>query len=386
MGRMFGSKMNMRFSTFCVVVALAYAASEEDSSTAYETWASSLSETYKNGVDEEWNEGHHGWDVDADWLQSGPNNVACPLSSSDEVSVTSEAQCQNAAEARYQMSGKAAYYYAYKSSGSVCRVSATCKTPEQLSGWKIYATGLACSVPTLAKYPNAACNVAKCRGSTQDNSNVAGDLECGYYPWRANKGNGNPHRANKSGGRQIGADCIDNMSAHDGSKAKVYIKNDAGWGKCVNLGDQGSFMGRAEYVPLEDKDRGSNGIYSKWGTTQVDTRHTGTGDKRTSVIWVKRTRCNSIGRCVSFKTGFCVKCPYDVWPYDNLEGLHDVNLQITTAASGPQAGAQGKMDVLNQCLGDAFGGTANSASAGLQSSYSCSGEDDKKAQKMLGSG
>ena len=116
--------------------------------------------TFLNGVASEFNTGHHGWDVNADWVQSGPNNAECPIDreggkqQTQGVWVTHEStdvtQCQQEAL------DVGADYVSFNVTH--CRVSKSCKNtyqgtdgnkkitinevPKQSTGWKIYATGI----------------------------------------------------------------------------------------------------------------------------------------------------------------------------------------------------------------------------------------------------
>jgi hypothetical protein len=327
----------MRFSTFCVVVALAYAASEElpyNTNTA----ASDLSDTYKDGVaTSTWSAGHHGWDVTQDWLQSGPNNIYCmvdrkPDGSGDVQSdspwtthANSKASCQQEAI------DAGADYYSHD--GTNCRVSMHCKNswktsssqtvqgriyatgkianevPEHQSGWKIYATGMACSVPTLVKYPDASCNIAKCRGASQNNDVVAGDLECGHSSSSGNKG----------------SDCLDDLSG-SGSTLKAYVRLDNGDGECKDMNTAASLVG-IPWFTGSDTSKGANGVFTKMGVVQVNngfvecpsggctasTASVGGGYEH-GIIYLKRMRCNDIAsKCVTFKVGYCIKCANQAW-------------------------------------------------------------------------
>jgi len=300
------------------------------------TYLNGSSITYLNGSPAPFNPGHHGWDVNADWVQSGPNHAECPIDreggkqQTQGVWVTHEST--NVAQCQQEALDVGADYVSFK--GTHCRVSKSCKNtyqrtdgnkkitinevPKQSTGWKIYATGLSCTVPTLAKYPQATCNVVKCRGPTQNNSVVAGDLECDLFP-RYTK---NPTQQENLRGSTVAADYVLATGAtcpDDLSSGFAYLKHNDGWGICSRMDGQQAQLASNYYVLPDKLSQGANGVISKSGTRQVP----GT-DKRTGVIFVKRTRCDKNGKCAVFKSGFCIKCAAvrtvkpdfftDIWP------------------------------------------------------------------------
>jgi len=297
------------------------------------TYLNGSSITYLNGSPAPFNPGHHGWDVNADWVQSGPNHAECPIDreggkqQTQGVWVTHKSK--NVAQCQQEALDVGADYVSFK--GKQCRVSKSCKNtyqrtvgnkkitinevPKQSTGWKIYATGLSCTVPTLAKYPQATCNVVKCRGPTQNNSVVAGDLECDLFPrytmnkdlqrdLRGSTNNGLDDSHTNMGRTSTGATCPDDLSS-----GLAYLKHNDGWGICSGMGGQQAQKATNYYVLPDNLSQGANGVISKSGTRQVPG-----ADKKTGVIFVKRTRCDKKGKCAVFKSGFCIKCAANIWP------------------------------------------------------------------------
>jgi len=221
-----------------------------------------------------------------------------------------------------------------------------------------------CSSPTGEKLcvnvPN--CNPAKCHGSTQDNSLMYGNLECETDPVSGVSAN-------------TGALCLDNLSS-----GKFWVSRIDGQGRCHSFGDDAAFRRKT----FEDRTANSPryGLISK-----LLTGHPNYASRNVGVISGKRITCTG-DVCHVFKTGYCIKCPGDVFreSQEQQATKEDINKFYQCCVMGGDTYKKDDDSTANchSAFRDGGAFTAyNNASAVLKPDYICTGEDREKAEAMM---
>ena len=202
-----------------------------------------------------------------------------------------------------------------------------------------------------------------------------GDLDCETSPGEGIHGNGED--TNK------GSACLDNLSGGAFYTSTVYGK-----GYCDSFGSEAAFTRKTRY----DYTGGArNGTISK-----LLSAHPHLTPKTIGVISAKRMKCEG-NTCHVFKTGYCIKCPQNVFRSRHEEEAtqEDINKFYSCCIMG---GATYTKDdaTVEDCHEDfrttgitdpvrppgAFNAT-NDASAALKPEYRCDTDSQTAADAMM---
>lgn len=131
--------------------------------------------------------------------------------------------------------------------------------------------------------PYCAINEAKCAGTGQNNTLVEGSLDCDVDPFN-------------QGDAMKGTACIDNLST---GKAHMYVNHNNN-GYCVSLNSEAAIFGVTQFSSEKDT------------VTKLMLAHPHNANEDIGVFAMKRMLCDD-GGCSVFKSGYCVKCPGNVF-------------------------------------------------------------------------